>query len=37
MNDKIINWNVDPEIFWITDTFPLRYYGLMWALGLILG
>jgi len=37
MNGRIINWNVDPEIFWITDTFPLRYYGLMWALGLILG
>ncbi len=37
MVDGIINWNVDPEIFWITDTFPLRYYGLLWALGLISG
>lgn len=36
MNDSIINWNVDPEIFWITDSFPLRYYGLFWILGLIL-
>ena len=37
MKDGIINWNVDPEIMWITDTFPLRYYGLCWAIGLGLG
>lgn len=36
MKDNIIHWNVDPEIFWITDSFPLRYYGLMWITGLIL-
>jgi len=37
MKDGIINWNVDPEIMWITETFPLRYYGLCWAIGLVLG
>jgi phosphatidylglycerol---prolipoprotein diacylglyceryl transferase len=37
MKDGIINWNVDPVIFWITDTFPLKYYGLSWAIGLGLG
>lgn len=37
MNDNLIHWNVDPEIFWITDSFPLKYYGLFWILGLILG
>lgn len=37
MRDGVIYWDVDPEIFWITDSFPLRYYGLCWALGLGLG
>jgi len=37
MKDGIINWNVDPEIFTIADTFPLRYYSLFWILGLGLG
>ncbi|GAB5475133.1 MAG: prolipoprotein diacylglyceryl transferase [Maribacter sp.] len=37
MNDNLIHWNVDPEIFWITDSFPLKYYGLFWILGLTLG
>lgn len=37
MKDGIINWNVNPEIFWITDTFPLRYYGLSWVIALGLG
>lgn len=37
MNDTIINWNIDPEIFVIADTFPLRYYGLFWIAGLALG
>lgn len=36
MKDYIIHWNVDPEIFWITDSFPLRYYGLFWIMGLFL-
>ncbi len=36
MKDTIIHWNVDPEIFWITDSFPLKYYGLFWITGLIL-
>ena len=35
MKDTIVHWNVDPEIFWITDSFPLRYYGLFWVLGLL--
>ena len=35
MSDGIINWNVDPEIFWITDSFPLKYYGLLFATGIL--
>ena len=37
MKDKIIHWNVDPEIMTIMNTFPLRYYGIFWILGLGLG
>lgn len=37
MNDKILNWNLDPVIYWITDTFPLKYYGILFAAGLMLG
>ena len=33
MKDGIIYWNVDPEIFSIFG-FPIRYYGLSWALGI---
>ncbi len=36
MKDGIVHWNVDPEIFWITDSFPLKYYGLFWITGLVL-
>lgn len=32
-----INWSVDPEIFTIPGIdWPLRWYGLMWAVGLII-
>lgn len=32
-----INWSVDPEIFTIPGVdWPIRWYGLMWAIGLIL-
>ncbi len=37
MKDTIIYWNVDPEIFWITDSFPLKYYGFFWVSGLLIG
>lgn len=37
MNDGIINWDVKPEIFWITDSFPLKYYGLLFVTGIIIG
>jgi len=37
MKDGILNWNVDPVIYWITDTFPLKYYGILFATGLMLG
>ncbi|WP_273567649.1 prolipoprotein diacylglyceryl transferase [Maribacter halichondriae] len=37
MKDGIIYWNVDPEIFTILDTFPIRYYSLFWVLGIGLG
>ena len=33
----ILNWNLDPVIFWITDTFPLKYYGAFFASGLLFG
>lgn len=33
----ILNWNVDPVIFMITDSFPLKYYGALFAIGLLLG
>lgn len=36
MEDGIIYWNIDPVIFWITDTFPLKYYGLFFVTGLLL-
>lgn len=36
MNDAIINWNVDPEILWITDSFPLKYYGLLFVTGILI-
>ncbi|MEE9364129.1 MAG: prolipoprotein diacylglyceryl transferase [Cellulophaga sp.] len=37
MEDGIIYWNVDPTIFWITNSFSIRYYGLCWVLALALG
>ncbi|NMH89600.1 prolipoprotein diacylglyceryl transferase [Flavivirga algicola] len=36
MNDGIINWNLDPVIYWITETFPLKYYGLFFITGILL-
>ncbi|WP_242202533.1 prolipoprotein diacylglyceryl transferase [Aestuariivivens insulae] len=36
MSDGIINWNVDPEIIWITDSFPLKYYGLLFMIGILI-
>lgn len=35
MEDTIIRWNVDPEILSI-GSFPLRYYGLFWVIGIAL-
>ncbi len=37
MEKKIVYWNVDSVIFWITDSFPIKYYGLLFATGIILG
>jgi len=37
MKDGIFYWNTDPVIFWITDSFPLKYYGLFFVIGLLLG
>jgi prolipoprotein diacylglyceryl transferase len=37
MKDGILNWNVDPVIVMITDSFPLKYYGALFATGLLLG
>lgn len=33
----ILNWNLDPVIVMITDTFPLKYYGALFAAGLLIG
>lgn len=33
MKDGILNWNVDPDIFTLFNTFPIRYYSLSWAIG----
>ena len=37
MINGILDWNLDPVIFWITASFPLKYYGLFFACGLLLG
>lgn len=37
MSKEILNWNLDPVIYWITDSFPLKYYGALFAAGLLLG
>ncbi|MCL6219970.1 prolipoprotein diacylglyceryl transferase [Zunongwangia pacifica] len=37
MKDAIFYWDVDPVLFWITATFPLKYYGLLFVTGLMLG
>jgi len=37
MKNGVLNWNVDPVIFMVTDSFPLKYYGALFAFGLLLG
>ncbi|OXA81854.1 Prolipoprotein diacylglyceryl transferase [Flavobacterium aquidurense] len=37
MANGILYWNVDPVIVMITDSFPLKYYGALFASGLLLG
>jgi len=37
MKNGVLNWNVDPVIFMVTDSFPLKYYGALFACGLLLG
>lgn len=37
MKNGILYWNVDPVIVMITDSFPLKYYGALFACGLLLG
>lgn len=36
MKDKIFYWNLDPTIYWITETFPIKYYGLFFITGILL-
>lgn len=36
MDDAILYWDVDPVLLWITDSFPLRFYGLFFLIGLML-
>ena len=31
-----INWNPDPELFNFFGSFPIRYYGLLWGIGIVL-
>jgi phosphatidylglycerol:prolipoprotein diacylglycerol transferase len=31
-----INWNPDPELFNLFGIFPIRYYGLLWGIGIVL-
>jgi len=37
MNNGILYWDIDPVIFWITDTLPFKYYGFLFVIGLVLG
>ncbi|WP_236977516.1 prolipoprotein diacylglyceryl transferase [Membranihabitans maritimus] len=37
MEDGILTWDIDPVIVWITDSFPLKYYGLLFMSGILLG
>ena len=32
----MIHWNPDPELFSLFGTLPIRYYGLLWLVGLAL-
>ena len=31
-----INWNPDPELFNLFGSIPIRYYGLLWVVGIAL-
>ena len=31
-----ISWNPDPELFNLFGSFPIRYYGLLWGIGIVL-
>ncbi len=31
-----INWNPDPELFNLFGSLPIRYYGLLWVVGIAL-
>ena len=31
-----INWNPEPELFNFFGSFPIRYYGLLWGIGIVL-
>lgn len=33
----VLEWNVDPEITMLFGTFPIRYYGILFVAGLLLG
>jgi len=37
MKNGVLYWNIDPVIVMITDSFPLKYYGALFAAGLLLG
>ena len=31
-----INWNPNPELFNLFGSLPIRYYGLLWVVGIAL-
>ncbi|WP_037320716.1 prolipoprotein diacylglyceryl transferase [Salegentibacter sp. Hel_I_6] len=37
LEGNILYWDTDPVILWITENFPLKYYGLLFVTGLFLG
>jgi prolipoprotein diacylglyceryl transferase len=37
MKDAIVHWDPDPVFFWLTHNFSIKYYGVLFMIGLLLG
>ena len=37
MTERIIYWDADPVLFWVTDAFALNYYGVLFMTGIFIG